>query len=454
MLPETQCKISGQEINFRIISQSAVFNMLKENDPLKLELDEKVKNEDLDKNELFSYTHIQDRKKRKTVQNMHASRRYRDSKKKEEFDKRKEEAELLSRNNSLKMKVSKLEEEKRILLEMHAKVTGVNIIESMVTKKDRIEVLDSEKEAIKMPKSPRGRPRVEKKLGRPRVERDQPVNLKGLEKYQRMRALNNVERKRYVDSRLTREISEENDLPKLQTRNEKLKEKVKFLENNVSSLSHLMKGSPFQQKITMESKIIQIEKVKSDKNTTKQPIKINQPSGDIQISKLNLEPNVKGKDDKLSNFAESPPFSRERKRKLSNTRAARRYREKFKTQISVLENEEQELSEVNKQLKEEIVKLEIELKLQKELLDHPNCKNLKVKYNKVREHIRTVDIKRENIIERKQCENCNKHFEITDMHLCTNKPNFHCQFCGEMFPNRFELGKHILHGSNTCVPKN
>ena len=63
-----------------------------------------------------------------------------------------------------------------------------------------------------------------------------------------------------------------------------------------------------------------------------------------------------------------------------------------------------------------------------------------------------VDIKEENI-EINQCNNCEESFEMTEMHACKDKPNFHCQFCGEMFTNRIDLGNHILHGSSTCLSK-
>ena len=49
-------------------------------------------------------------------------------------------------------------------------------------------------------------------------------------------------------------------------------------------------------------------------------------------------------------------------------------------------------------------------------------------------HVKEEDIKEENI-------------------EMNQKPNFHCQFCGEMFTNRIDLGNHILHGSSTCLSK-
>ena len=81
------------------------------------------------------------------------------------------------------MKVSALEKEKSFLLEMHAKVSGVTINDSMAMETEK-----SQEEIAKAnSRRPRGRPRVErceyeyvrKKLGRPKVNRFQPVNLEG-----------------------------------------------------------------------------------------------------------------------------------------------------------------------------------------------------------------------------------------------------------------------------------
>lgn len=177
---------------------------------------------------------------------------------------------------------------------------------------------------------------VRKKLGRPKVERFQPVNLEGLDKYQRMKALNNFASKRCRDSRQTKEIFEENELPKLEKRNEKLKERVKLLENKVKSLSDLTKIGYFKD-------------LKNRKCTNK-----------------------------------------------------------------VIES-----------------------------------KDISTKYIK-KEDNQTVDIK-EEYIEISQCNNCEESFKKTEMHACRDKPNFHCQFCGEMFTNRIDLGNHILHGSSTCL---
>ena len=179
-------------------------------DLVKCEHDENLDNFKLQKtNNGKFFSNIQDRKR---LQNKHACMRYRDSKKKEEINGRNEEVELLSRNKSLKRKVSALEKEKSFLLEMYAKVSGVTINESMATQKPQEEIAKAN------PRRLRGRPRVErcgddyvrKKLGRPKVERSQPVDLEGLDKYQRMRALNNLASKRCRDSRQTKEIFEEN----------------------------------------------------------------------------------------------------------------------------------------------------------------------------------------------------------------------------------------------------
>ena len=150
-------------------------------DLVKCEHDENLDNFKLQKtNNGKFFSNIQDRKR---LQNKHACMRYRDSKKKEEINGRNEEVELLSQNKSLKMKVSALEKEKSFLLEMHAKVSGVTINDSMAMETEK-----SQEEIAKAnSRRPRGRPRVErceyeyvrKKLGRPKVNRFQPVNLEG-----------------------------------------------------------------------------------------------------------------------------------------------------------------------------------------------------------------------------------------------------------------------------------
>ena len=153
-----------------------------------------------------------------------------------------------------------------------------------------------------------------------------------------MRALNNVASKRCRDSRQRKEIFEENELPKLEKMNEKLKERVKLLENKVKSLSDLTKIGYFKD-------------LKNRKYTNK-----------------------------------------------------------------VIES-----------------------------------KDISTKYIKEEDN-QTVDIKEENI-EINQCNNCEESFESSEMHACKDKPNFHCQFCGEMFINRIDLGNHILYGSSTCLSK-
>ena len=78
-----------------------------------------------------------------------------------------------------------------------------------------------------------------------------------------------------MDSRQTKEIFEENELPKLEKRNEKLKERVKLLENKVKSLSDLTKIGYFKdlknRKYTnkvIESKDISTKYIKEEDNQT------------------------------------------------------------------------------------------------------------------------------------------------------------------------------------------
>ena len=73
-------------------------------------------------------------------------------------------------------------------------------------------------------------------------------------------------------------------------------------------------------------------------------------------------------------------------------------------------------------------------------------------YIKEEDNQTTVDIKEENI-EISQSNNFEESFQSSEMNACKDKPNFHCQFCGEMFTNRIDLGNHILHGSSTCLSK-